>query len=191
MKKIILIMGDITSIAVDAMVNTAHASLQGGSGLCYSIHKKGGSPLQDECKRLYKELGLLADGSAEVTVAGSLPAHHVIHAVSPRWQGGNKDEEKLLYETYKSILIKAEQVQAGVISIPAIATGIHGFPKQKATRIAMDALTSLLPACISVTTVLLTITETERALIYKSYFEECLGLQNGIHLHSLLPSKLC
>lgn len=191
MKKIILIMGDITFIAVDAIVNTAHASLQGGSGLCYSIHKKGGLPLQEECKRLYSELGLLADGSAEVTVAGNLPSHHVIHAVSPRWQGGTKDEEELLYETYKSILAKAEQVQAGVISIPAIATGIHGFPKQKAAHIAMDALTSLLPACISVTTVLLTITETENALIYKSYFEECSDLHDGIHLHSLLPSKLC
>ena len=190
MKKIILIMGDITSIAVDAMVNTAHASLQGGSGLCYTIHKKGGPSLHEECRRLYKKRGLLADGSAEVTVAGGLPAHHVIHAVSPRWLGGNKDEERLLHETYKNILTKADQVQARVISIPAMATGIHCFPKQQAAQIAVEALLSILPSCAFVDTVLLANTETENCLIYRSIFAECSATDRGIQLEDLLPGKL-
>lgn len=190
MKKIILLMGDITSVAVDAMVNTAHASLKAGSGLCYSIHKKGGTLLNDDCKRLHEELGMLPDSSAEVTVAGGLPAYHVIHAVSPRWLGGDKNEEQLLSETYINILAKAEQVGAQSVSIPAMATGIHGFPKQRAAQIAMDTITSALPSCTSLNTVLFINTETENCLVYKSIFERESANNKNIELINLLPSKL-
>lgn len=190
MKKITLILGDITAVAVDAMVNTAHASLQGGSGLCYTIHKKGGVVLQKECKQLYAEHGLLLDGSAEVTSAGNLPAHHVIHAVGPRWLDGTHNEDQLLYDTYKNTLLKADLIQAQTLSIPSIATGIHGFPKQKAARIAMQAMIDILPHCTHLNTVLLINTSVDNCQLYLQEFVKFAEKTGTVRLESLLPGRL-
>lgn len=190
MKKITLILGDITAIAVDAMVNTAHASLQGGSGLCYTIHKKGGAVLQQECKRLYAEHGLLADSSVEVTSAGNLPAHHVIHAVGPRWLDGTHNEDQLLYDTYKNTLLKADFIQAQTLSIPSIATGIHCFPKQRAAHLAMQAMIDILPHCTHLKTVLLVNTRVDNCQLYLQEFEKLAKKTGTVRLESLLPSRL-
>ena len=190
MKKITLILGDITAIAVDAMVNTAHASLQGGSGLCYTIHKKGGAVLQQECKHLYAEHGLLADSAVEVTSAGNLPAHHVIHAVGPRWLDGTYNEEKLLYDTYKNIVLKADLIQAQTLSIPSIATGIHGFPKQRAAHLAMQAMIDILPHCTHLNTVLLVNTSVDNCQLYLQEFVKFAEKTGTVRLESLLPSRL-
>lgn len=134
--------------------------------------------------------GLLADSATEVTSAGNLPAHHVIHAVAPRWLDGTHNEDQLLYDTYKNTLLKADSIQAQTLSIPSIATGIHGFPKQKAAHIAMQALTDILPHCTHLNTVLLVNTSVDNCQLYLKEFERFAEKACTVRLESLLPSKL-
>lgn len=180
-------MGDITTIATDAMVNTAHFSLQAGSGLCRVIHQKGGKLLQDDCKQLLEDLGHLSDSEVTVSVAGDLPAINVIHAVSPRWLGGDRNEEQLLLDTYTNILLKADEIQAKTLSIPPLATGIHGFPKQRAAKIAMQAIINTLPNLTHTDKILLVNSDTKNSFIYKIIFNTYASKIKNLQLETLLP----
>lgn len=125
--------GDITALDVDAIVNAANEHLQLGSGVAGAIRRRGGEAIQEECDRI----GHCPVGSAVVTGGGLLRARWVIHAVGPVWQGGGAGEEALLASAVASALERAEEVGAKSVALPAIATGVFGFPLERAAAIAI------------------------------------------------------
>jgi len=124
-KTIQVIQGDITRQAVDAIVNAANNSLLGGGGVDGAI---------EDCRLLAG----CKTGSAKATQGYNLRANYVIHTVGPVWQGGNADEDQLLASCYRNSLEVASQLNVRSIAFPAISTGIYGFPKQRAARIAVN-----------------------------------------------------
>lgn len=125
--------GDITAFEVDAIVNAANEHLQLGAGVAGAIRRRGGPSIQRECDRI----GHCPTGGAVVTGGGDLPAKWVIHAVGPVWRGGGEDEERLLASAIFSSLEKADEVGAKSIALPAISTGIYGFPLDRAAEISI------------------------------------------------------
>lgn len=138
--------GDITKLNVDAVVNAANSSLMGGGGVDGAIHRAGGPEILNECKKIrsgeYPE-GLPA-GEAVITGAGKLPTRYVIHTVGPVWHGGNDNEEATLQRCYENCLSLAAKNTIRRIAFPAISTGVYGFPKDKAARIAFNTITGFL-----------------------------------------------
>ena len=124
--------GDITALDVDAIVNAANEHLQLGSGVAGAIRRRGGPAIQRECDRI----GHCPVGGAVVTGGGDLRARWVIHAVGPVWQGGGAGEEALLASAVLCALERAEEVGATSVALPAISTGVFGFPLERAAMIA-------------------------------------------------------
>jgi O-acetyl-ADP-ribose deacetylase (regulator of RNase III) len=126
---------DITDAPVDAIVNAANESLQLGAGVAGAIRRRGGSAIQEECDRI----GYCPVGQAVVTGGGNLPARWVIHAVGPVWRGGNAGEDALLASAVGAALASADQVGAKSVALPAISTGVFGYPVERAARISIAA----------------------------------------------------
>jgi O-acetyl-ADP-ribose deacetylase (regulator of RNase III) len=147
--KLDILVADITTLSVDAIVNAANRSLLGGGGVDGAIHRAAGPELLAECRTL----GGCATGSAKITRGYRLPARHVIHAVGPVWQGGGADEDALLASCYATALGLAAEHKLASLAFPAISTGIYAFPAERAARIAVGTVASELAAPRSLTRV--------------------------------------
>ena len=144
MNKIELIIGDITKLKADAIVNAANSSLMGGGGVDGAIHRAGGPAILEECRMIVARQGGCKTGEAVITTAGNLPAKFVIHTVGPVWNGGNKKEAELLTACYQNSLKLAAEYQLLSIGFPNISTGIYGYPKKEAAEIAVYVVSEFL-----------------------------------------------
>jgi O-acetyl-ADP-ribose deacetylase (regulator of RNase III) len=131
-----IVVADITTLALDAIVNAANRTLLGGGGVDGAIHRAAGPELLVECRAL----GGCETGSAKITRGYRLPAKHVIHAVGPVWNGGDAGEDHLLASCYRTALALAAEHDLASVAFPAISTGIYAFPAERAARIAVGTV---------------------------------------------------
>jgi O-acetyl-ADP-ribose deacetylase len=145
-----IIVADITTLDVDAIVNAANNSLLGGGGVDGAIHRAAGPELLRDCRML----GCCATGDAKITRGYLLPARHVIHAVGPVWQGGGQGEDALLASCYQRAIALCVPNAITSIAFPAISTGVYRFPPERAARIAVDTAVDALGAAPTVNRVI-------------------------------------
>ncbi|BBE18753.1 O-acetyl-ADP-ribose deacetylase [Aquipluma nitroreducens] len=139
-----LLQGDITKLNVDAIVNAANSSLMGGGGVDGAIHRAGGPVILDECRQIVARQGRCETGCAVITSGGNLPAKFVIHTVGPVWHRGSCNEDQLLANAYLNSLRLALENGIETIAFPNISTGVYGFPKERASHIAIESVTQFL-----------------------------------------------
>jgi O-acetyl-ADP-ribose deacetylase (regulator of RNase III) len=167
-----IVVADITTLDVDAIVNAANSSLLGGGGVDGAIHRAAGPGLLEECRTL----GGCETGQAKITGGHRLKARHVIHAVGPVWHGGGAREADLLASCYRVALDLAATNALASIAFPAISTGVYRFPADRAARIAVTTVVSGLSASArGIDQVVFCCFSAESAEHHKRAFEE-LGL---------------
>jgi len=159
-----VIIADITTLQVDAIVNAANERLRGGGGVDGAIHRAAGPQLLEACR----QYAHCATGEVRVTPGFRLPAKHVIHAVGPVWRDGREGEDELLASAYRNALLAAESLAAQSIAFPAISTGIYGFPRERAAQIAVRETGNWLAAGRSPTRIILVAFDAEAEAVLKA-----------------------
>ncbi|KAA9332129.1 O-acetyl-ADP-ribose deacetylase [Hymenobacter busanensis] len=159
--------GDITRLDTDAIVNAANSSLLGGGGVDGAIHRAGGPQILEECRAIRARQGSLPTGQAVITSGGRLPARYVIHTVGPVWNGGHKREPQLLADCYRNSLQLAADHQLTSVAFPGISTGIYGYPKPEALRIAVHEAQAFLAAHAAPETVVFVVFDEESFRLYE------------------------
>lgn len=135
-----LLLGDITQVPADGIVNAANSSLAGGGGVDGAIHRAGGPSIMRELDKIRPRIGHCPTGQAVLTGAGDLPAKWVVHAVGPIYQDGNQGESELLASCYRVSLRLLREKGAKIVTFPAISTGVYGYPIDKAAHIALESV---------------------------------------------------
>lgn len=156
--------GDITRVRSDAIVNAANSALKRGGGVDGAIHRAAGPALQDALDRI----GGCPTGECRITPGFDLPARWIIHAVGPVWRGGTAGEDALLESCYRTAFDLARQHGIESLAFPAISTGIFGFPKERATRIAVAAVLDELSRDDTVQEVRFVCFDAETAKLYRA-----------------------
>jgi O-acetyl-ADP-ribose deacetylase (regulator of RNase III) len=157
-----VIVADITSLSVDAIVNAANTSLLGGGGVDGAIHRAAGPGLLAECRTLHG----CATGDAKITKGYRLPARHVVHAVGPVWNGGNRGEDEALASCYRRAIELSQTHSLASIAFPAISTGVYRFPADRAARIAVSTVVEVLAAAPVVERVIFCCFSNESAALH-------------------------
>lgn len=144
--RVVVVVGDITQLAVDAIVNAANSSLLGGGGVDGAIHRAGGPQILKECQELRRKQYPhgLPTGEAAITSGGNLPARYVIHTVGPVYGHEPERDAELLASCYRNSLTLARQHDLSSLAFPAISTGIYGYPKPEAAAVSSRAIKNFL-----------------------------------------------
>ncbi|HPS64374.1 MAG TPA: O-acetyl-ADP-ribose deacetylase [Ignavibacteria bacterium] len=171
LNKIEVIRGDITKIAVDAIVNAANSSLMGGGGVDGAIHRAGGKEILEECIKIVERQGRCAAGNAVITTGGNLPAKFVIHTVGPVWHGGKSGEAEKLALCYRNSLTIAEENNCRTVAFPNISTGVYGYPKEAAAKIAVNTVMEFLSHSDKIEKVIFVCFDEENYNMTKSLLE--------------------
>ncbi|RLE61883.1 MAG: ADP-ribose-binding protein, partial [Thermoprotei archaeon] len=148
-----VIKGDITEVEADAIVNAANSFLKHGGGVALAIVRKGGYIIQKESDEYVRKHGIVPEGGVAVTGAGKLKAKYVIHAVGPVY--GDPEGDKKLYSAFKSALLKAEELKLKSVALPAISTGVFGYPYERCAEILVKVLEDFDPIARNVKRVII------------------------------------
>jgi O-acetyl-ADP-ribose deacetylase (regulator of RNase III) len=155
---------EITALKIDAIVNAANNTLLGGGGVDGAIHRAAGIQLLEECRTLNG----CETGEAKITKGYNLASKHVIHTVGPIWKGGDYNEEDLLSKAYQNVMITAKDNQIKTIAFPNISTGVYGFPKKLAAKVAIETVNNFLKTDSSIKEVIFVCFNKENFDIYNS-----------------------
>ena len=171
--RVLVVIGDITSQDVTAIVNAANSSLLGGGGVDGAIHRAGGPEILRECQEIRKTIypDGLPTGQAVITTGGNLPAKHVIHTVGPIYGHQPEREAELLGACYQNSLLLARRHAVSSIAFPSISTGVYGYPKPEAAKIASATIKRFLAADQNIQEVRLVFFQPQDARVFREYHE--------------------
>lgn len=161
--------GDITRLAVDAVVNAANGQLAGGGGVDGAIHRAAGHErLQAACRAI----GHCPTGEVRVTPGFDLPAPYILHAVGPVWRGGHRGEPEQLASCYRNALCLAAELGVHTIAFPAISCGVYGYPPEQAVAVALDAVLSFTASPTSLERIVFCCYSAEMAALYREQLRQ-------------------